>query len=324
MSNMHGTALTLAFTAATLAGPAWAQTYPVKPIRFVSPFPPGGTSDILARALGERLSKEWGQPVVTENRPGASGNIASEYVAKAPPDGHLLYINTIGTHSINPAIFPKLNFDPIRDFTAITNLVALPSLLLAHPSVPVKNVKELIAFARRHPNELSYSSAGSGSQPHLTAEMFKTMTATKITHVPYKGASPQMVGLLGGEVALTWATAPSGVPFVKSDKLRPLGVSSVKRMPALPEVPTIAEAGVAGYDALGWNGLIGPPNMPAGVVQKINASVVRILNTPEVRERFVALGAEPIPGTPEEFAALMKAELPRWAKIVKDSGARLE
>ena len=311
--------------ALSLAGGAtFAQTYPSKPIRIVSPFPPGGTSDILARQIGERLSKEWGQPVVTENRAGAAGNIASEYVAKAPPDGHVLYINTVGTHAINPAIYSKLNFDPIKDFTAITNLVALPSLLCAHPSVPVRNVKDLIALARKHPGELSYSSAGSGSQPHLTAEMFKTMTGTKLLHVPYKGASPQMVGLLGGEVAVTWATAPSGVPFVKAGKLRPLGVSSSRRMPVLPDVPTIAEAGVPGYDALGWNGLVGPANMPPAVVQKINAAVVAIFNTPEVRERFIALGSEPIPSTPEAFASLMKAELPKWAKIVKESGARLD
>jgi tripartite-type tricarboxylate transporter receptor subunit TctC len=309
---------------ALASGAALAQTYPSKPIRIVSPFPPGGTSDILARQIGERLSKEWGQPVVTENRAGAAGNIASEYVARSSPDGHVLYINTVGTHAINPAIYSKLNFDPIKDFTAITNLVALPSLLCAHPSVPVRNVKDLIALARTHPGELSYSSAGSGSQPHLTAEMFKTMTGTKLLHVPYKGASPQMVGLLGGEVAVTWATAPSGVPFVKAGKLRPLGVSSSRRMPVLPDVPTIAEAGVPGYDALGWNGLVGPANMPPAVVQKINAAVVAIFNTPEVRERFIALGSEPIPSTPEAFASLMKAELPKWAKIVKESGARLD
>jgi tripartite-type tricarboxylate transporter receptor subunit TctC len=312
------------FTLTLACGAALAQSYPSKPIRIVSPFPPGGTSDILARAIGERLSKEWGQPVVTENRPGAAGNIASEYVARSAPDGHLLYINTVGTHAINAAIYPKLNFDPIKDFTAITNLVALPSLLCAHPSVPVRNVKELIALARRHPGELSYSSAGSGSQPHLTAEMFKTMTGVNLLHVPYKGASPQMVGLLGGEVAVTWATAPSGVPFVKAGKLRALGVSSSRRMPVLPDVPTIAEAGVPGYDAMGWNGLVGPAHMPPAVVQKINASVVKIFRTPEVRDRFVALGSEPIPSTPEEFARLMQAELPKWAKIVKESGARLD
>jgi tripartite-type tricarboxylate transporter receptor subunit TctC len=314
----------LAALVACMAGGSLAQTYPTKPIRIVSPFPPGGTSDILARAICERFTKEWGQPVITENRVGAAGNVASEYVAKGSPDGHLLYVNTVGTHAINPAIYPKLNFDPIKDFTAITNLVALPSLLVAHPSVPARNVKELIALARKHPGELSYSSAGSGSQPHLTAEVFKTMTGVNLLHVPYKGASPQMVGLLGGEVAVSWATAPSGVPFVKAGKLRPLGVSGAKRMPALPEVPTIAEAGVPGYDAMGWNGLVGPPNMPPAVVQRINAAVVRIFNTPDVRERFVALGSEPIPSTPEEFASLMKSELPKWAKIVKESGARLD
>jgi len=310
--------------AACASGACFAQAYPARTIRIVPPFPPGGTSDILARAIGERLTKEWGQQVVTENRPGAAGNIASEYVAKSPPDGHVLYINTVGTHAINPAIYPKLAFDPIQDFTAITNLVALPSLLCAHPSLPVRNVKELIALARKHPGQLSYSSAGSGSQPHLTAEMFKTMTGVNILHVPYKGAAPQMVGLLGGEVAVTWATAPSGVPFVKSGKLRGLGVSTSRRMPALPDVPTIAEAGVPGYDVMGWNGLVGPANMPPAVVQKINAAVVRIFNAPEVRERFIALGSEPIPSTPEEFASLMKAELPKWARIVKESGARLD
>ena len=313
-----------ALALALAGGATLAQTYPSKPIRIVSPFPPGGTSDILARQIGERLSKEWGQPAVTENRPGAAGNIASEYVARSTPDGHVLYINTVGTHAINPAIYSKLNFDPIKDFTAITNLVNLPSIMLAHPSIPARNVMELIALARKHPGERSYSSAGSGSQPQLTAEMFKTMTGTKLLHVPYKGASPQMVGLLGGEVVVTWATAPSGVPFVKAGKLRPLGVSSSRRMPVLPDVPTIAEAGVPGYDALGWNGLVGPANMPPAVVQKINAAVVAIFNTPEVRERFIALGSEPIPSTPEAFASLLKAELPKWAKIVKESGARLD
>ena len=321
---MNWKSAALATALALAAAPAAAQTYPSKPIRIVSPFPPGGTSDILARSIGERLSKEWGQPVITENRVGAAGNVASEYVAKGSPDGHLLYINTVGTHAINPAIYPKLNFDPLKDFTAITNLVALPSLLVAHPSLPVRNVKELIALARKRPGELTYSSAGSGSQPHLTAEVFKTMTGVNLLHVPYKGASPQMVGLLGGEVAVSWATAPSGVPFVKAGQLRPLGVSGAKRMPALPDVPTIAEAGVPGYDAMGWNGMVGPPNMPPAVVQKINAAVVAIFKTPEVRERFVALGSEPIPSTPEEFASLMRAELPKWAKIVKESGARLD
>jgi tripartite-type tricarboxylate transporter receptor subunit TctC len=262
--------------------------------------------------------------VLTDNRPGAAGNIASEFVARSKPDGYTLYINTVGTHAINPAIYAKLAFDPQKDFTAITNLVNLPSVLLVHPSVPVKNVRELIALAKKRPGDLQYSSAGSGAQPHLTAEMFKTMTGVNLLHVPYKGAGPQMIGLLSGEVALTFATAPSGVPYVKNGQLRALGVTSPRRIPALPEVPAIAEAGVAGYEAVGWNGLVGPGGMPAPILDKIHDAVVKIVRLPDMHERLVGLGAEPALSTPAEFASLMKAELAKWAKVVKDSGARLD
>jgi tripartite-type tricarboxylate transporter receptor subunit TctC len=304
--------------------PVHAQTYPVRPIRIVVPFPPGGTSDILARAIGQKLMEEWGQQVLTDNRPGAAGNIASENVARSKPDGYTLYINTVGTHAINPAIYAKLTFDPIKDFTPITNLVNLPSVLLVHPSVPAKSVKELIALARKRPGELQYSSAGSGAQPHLTAEMFKTMAGVNLLHVPYKGAGPQMIGLLSGEVALTFATAPSGVPYVKNGQLRALGVTSANRIPALPQVPTIAEAGVPGYEAVGWNGMVGPAAMPAPILEKIHVAVVKIIQLPDVRERLIGLGAEPSPSTPGEFSALIKSELVKWAKVVKDSGARLD
>ena len=304
--------------------PLHAQTFPSRPVRIVVPFPPGGTSDILARSIGQKLAEEWGQPVLTDNRPGAAGNIASENVAKSKPDGYTLYINTVGTHAINPAIYAKLAFDPLNDFTAITNLVNLPSVLLVHPSVPVKNVKELIALAKKRPGELQYSSAGSGAQPHLTAEMFKTMAGINLLHVPYKGAGPQMIGILSGEVALTFATAPSGVPYVKSGQLRALGVTSGNRIPALPEVPTISEAGVPGYLAVGWNGLIGPAAIPAPLLDKIHAAVVKIVRSPEINARLVDLGAEPALSTPAEFAALMKAEIVKWAKVVKDSGAKLD
>ena len=304
--------------------PLHAQTFPSRPVRIVVPFPPGGTSDILARSIGQKLAEEWGQPVLTDNRPGAAGNIASENVAKSKPDGYTLYINTVGTHAINPAIYAKLAFDPLNDFTAITNLVNLPSVLLVHPSVPVKNVKELIALAKKRPGDLQYSSAGSGAQPHLTAEMFKTAAGINLLHVPYKGAGPQMIGILSGEVALTFATAPSGVPYVKSGQLRALGVTSGNRIPALPEVPTIAEGGVPGYLAVGWNGLIGPAAIPAPLLDKIHAAVVKIVRSPEINARLVDLGAEPALSTPAEFAALMKAEIVKWAKVVKDSGAKLD
>lgn len=317
-------------TAAILLGLACAgfevqaQPFPSRPIRIVIPFPPGGTSDILARTLGQKLSEEWGQQVIPDNRPGAAGNIASEIVARSKPDGYTLYINTVGTHAINPAIYAKLTFDPIKDFTAVTNLVNLPSVMLAHPSVPVKNLKELIALAKKRPGELSYSSAGSGAQPHLTAEMFKTMAGVNLVHVPYKGAGPQMIGILSGEVALTFATAPSGVPYVKNGQLRALGVTSGSRIPALPEVPTIAEGGVPGYLAVGWNGLMAPAALPAPLLDKIHDAVAKIVRLPEVRDRLIGLGAEPAISTPAEFAALIKAELVKWAKVVKDSGATLD
>jgi tripartite-type tricarboxylate transporter receptor subunit TctC len=303
---------------------AHAQTYPARTIRIVVPFPPGGTSDILSRTIGQKLTEEWGQQVLTDNRPGAAGNIASELVAKSKPDGYTLYINTVGTHAINPAIYTNLSFDPIKDFTAITNLVNLPSIMLAHPSIPVTNVKELIALARKRPNELTYSSAGSGSQPHLTAEMFKTMAGVKLHHVPYKGAAPQMVGLVSGEAALTFATAPSGVPLVKNRQARAIAVTSASRIAALPDVATVKESGLPEYVAIGWNGLLGPAAIPAPILEKIHATVAKIVRTPEVRDKLVGLGADPAISTPDEFSALMKSELVKWSKVVKDSGAKLD
>ena len=302
---------------------AMAQPYPSRAIRFVVPFPPGGTSDILARTIGQKLTEEWGQQVLTDNRPGAAGNIASDYVAKSKGDGYTQYINTVGTHAINPAIYSKLAFDPVKDFTAITNLVNLPSILLVHPSVPVKNVKELIALAKQRPGDLHYSSAGSGAQPHLTAEMFKTMTGVNLLHVPYKGAGPQMIALISGETALTFATAPSGVPLVKNGQARAIGVTSPKRIPALPDVAAIHET-LPGYVAVGWNGLVGPAAMPAPVTEKIHATVSKILRMPEIRDKLIGLGAEPAISTSAEFSELIKSELVKWAKVVKDSGAKLD
>ena len=321
--GLHFTRYVMVACGLLLANIVCAQPFPSKPIRIVVPFPPGGTSDILARTLGQELQKEWGQPAVTDNRPGAAGNIASEYVAKSKGDGYTLYINTVGTHAINPAIYAKLAFDPIKDFTAITNLVNLQSLLLTHPSVPVKTVRELVALAKQRPGEMNYSSAGSGAQPHLSAEMFKSMAGVNITHVPYKGAAPQMIALISGEAALTFATAPSGVPLVKNNQARAIGVSGATRLAALPDTPTINET-IPGYVAIGWNGLMGPAAMPQPVLDKIHTSVAAIVRRADVRDKLIGLGADPAISTPQEFADLIKSEMIKWAKVVKDSGAKLD
>jgi len=305
-------------------GTAIGQTFPSRTVRIVIPFPPGGTSDILARTLAQKLTEEWGQQVIAENRPGAAGNVASEYVAKQKGDPHVLLINTVGTHAINPAIYPNLPFDPIKDFTLITNLVNLPSLLIVHPSVPANTAQELIALAKSKPGALQYSSAGSGSQPHLTAEMFKNMAGIDVLHVPYKGAGPQLLALVSGEVSMTFATAPAAVPLVKGKQARAIAVTTAERVAALPEVPTLNEAALPGYVAVGWNGLVGPAAIPPAALEKIHSTVAKIYRTQEMRERLISLAAEPAISTPEEFSALIKSEIVKWAKAVKDSGAKLE
>jgi tripartite-type tricarboxylate transporter receptor subunit TctC len=307
-----------------LHGAAWPQAFPTRTVRIVIPFPPGGTSDILARTLAQKLTEEWGQQVIAENRPGAAGNVACEFVAKQKGDPHTLLINTVGTHAINPAIYPSLPFDPIKDFTLITNLVNLPTLLIVHPSLPATTAQELIALAKAKPGALQYSSAGSGSQPHLTAEMFKSMAGVDLLHVPYKGAGPQLLALISGEVAVTFATAPAAVPLIKNRQARAIAVTSAERVSALPDVPTLNEAALPGYIAVGWNGLVGPAGIPKPIVDKIHAAVSKIYALPDMRERLISLAAEPAISTPEEFTALVKSELGKWAKAVKDSGAKLE
>lgn len=316
------------FGAATIAyaASAWSQAapaYPSKAIRIVVPFPAGGTSDILSRAIGQKLTEEWKQPVIVDNRPGAGANIGAEIVVKSPPDGYtLLAASTI--HTINPSLYRKLGYDPVRDFTPITLIAATSQVLAVHPSLPVRTVKELIAYAKKRPGEINYSSAGSGSQPHLTAELFKSRTGIDIVHVPYKGAPPAMTDLLAGHVALSFATSPSAVPHVKSGKLRALAVSTLKRVSALPDVPTIDEAGVPGFEASGANGLVGPAGIPAPIVEKLNAAVVRIVKEPAMSRFLSEQGADPFTTTPAEYAAYLKSEVAKWAKAVKDSGARVD
>ncbi len=312
--------LAVAMATAPSAG---AQAYPVKPVRIVVPFPPGGTSDILARTLGQKLTEEWGQQIVVDNRAGAGANIGAENVARSAADGYSLLIMSTA-HTINPSLYSKLAYDPVRDFIPISMLVATSQVLVVHNSVPVKTVKEFIVFAKKHPGELLYSSAGNGSQPHLSAEMFRMMTGINYGHVPYKGAPQAVTDLLAGHVALTFATAPSAVPFVKGGQLRALGVSTVKRIGALPDVPTIAEAGVPGYEAVGWNGLVAPAGTPAAIVDKLNGAFGKILRMPAVASYLSGQGADPDPGTAAEFAAYIKSEIVKWAKVVKDSGARID
>ena len=320
---MKATTLLIAAAAAGYAPAPIAQQFPPKAIRIVVPFPAGGTSDILSRAVGQKLTEEWKQPVIVDNRPGASANIGADIVVKSPPDCYtLLCASTI--HTINPSLYSKLGYDPVRDFTPITLIAATSQVLAVHPSVPVKTVKEFIAYAKKRPGELHYSSAGNGSQPHLTAEMFKTQTGINIIHVPYKGAPPAMTDLLAGHVALTFATSPSAVPHARTGKLRALAVSTAKRISALPEVPTIDEAGVPGFEASGANGLVGPAGMPPAIVERLNAAVVRIVKDPAMSKYLSDQGAEPWTTTPGEYAAYIKSEVAKWAKAVKDSGARID
>lgn len=309
--------------AAGAAHEAQAQAYPAKPVRIIVPYPPGGTTDILTRVIGQRLTEAWGQQVIIDNRAGASGNIGAEAVVRSAGDGYTL-LSASTVHTVNPSLYSKLSYDPLKDFTPITLLAQVANILVVHPSLPVKTMKEFIAFAKKRPGKLNFSSAGNGSAPHLAAELFKTKTGVNLVHVPYKGAAPAMADLLAGHVALTFATAPSAVPHVQSGRLRALGVSSTTRIPALPDVPTIAEAGVPGYEAIGWNGLVGPSGMPRAVADKLNAEVVKIMRVPEVSKRLGDLGMEPRTSTSAEFAAFLKAEIAKWAKVVKDSGARVD
>jgi tripartite-type tricarboxylate transporter receptor subunit TctC len=329
VKNFHSMrVLVIAGYAAALLPPTGAQAqsaaaYPAKAIRIVVPFPAGGTSDILSRAIGQKLTEEWKQPVVVDNRPGASANIGAEIVVKSPPDGYtLLCASTI--HTINPSLYSKLAYDPVKDFTAITLIATTSQVLAVHPSLPVRTVKELISYAKKRPGQINYSSAGNGSQPHLTAELFKTRTGIDIVHVPYKGAPPAMNDLLAGHVALSFATSPSAVPHVKSGKLRALAVSTARRVSALPDVPTIDESGVPGFEASGANGLVGPAGMPAGIVEKLHAAVVKIVKEPAMSKFLSEQGADPYTTTPAEYAAYIKSEVAKWARAVKDSGARVD
>ena len=299
------------------------QAYPAKPIRLILPFPPGGSTDIVARMIGQKLTESWGQPVLIENRPGAGGNIAAETAARAAPDGYTLFQVNVA-NAIGATLYPKLSYDLITSFAPVIQLATTPYVLLAHPAVPAKNTAELIALAKSRPGQLNYASAGGGSATHLSGELLKSMAGVNIVHVPYKGTGPAVTALLSGEVDLYFATVPAALPLVEAKKLRALGVTSARRSALMRDVPAIAEAGLKGYETSTWHGILAPAATPADIVVKLNAEIARTLAQPAVRERLVGQGLDPVGGTPEQFGAYLKTEISKWAVVVKASGARPE
>jgi tripartite-type tricarboxylate transporter receptor subunit TctC len=307
-----------------MAACASAQTYPSKPIRLVVPFPPGGSLDVVARAIGQKLTEAWGQPVVIDNRPGAGGNIGADLVAKSAPDGYTILEGALSTHAVNVSLYSKMPYDPVRDFAPITLVAITPNVLVLNPSVPANSVKELIAYAKANPGKLSFGSGSNGSAGHLAGELFKTAAGVDMVHVPYKGAAPAMQDLLGGRIQLMFDNLANSMQQVRAGKLKALAVTTEHRSALVPELPTLSEAGLPGFDISTWWGFMAPAGTPKEIVAKWNTEVTRILSTPEMRAFFAQQGAEPSPTSPEAFAALIQGEIAKYAKIVKDSGAKVD
>ena len=303
---------------------AAAQTYPAKPIRIVVAYTPAGTTDILARAIGQKLTEAWGQPVIVDNRPGANGNIGTEYAAKATPDGYTLLMTTAAPHGINPSLYRKLGFDAVKDFAGISLVATVPNVLVVNNALPVKDVRELIAYLRANPGKVNFGSPGYGSTGHMSVELFMAMTGTKMTHIPYKGDAGVLADVMGGQIALSLSNMPAYTPQIKAGRVRALAVSTSKRSPAAPEIPTMAEAGVPGYVTVAWFGLLAPAKTPRDIVNKLSAETARILKTPDVYSRLADLGAEPVGSTAAEFDAHIKAEIIKWAKVIKDANVELQ
>ncbi|MBD9666503.1 tripartite-type tricarboxylate transporter receptor subunit TctC [Variovorax paradoxus] len=306
-----------------LVAAAQAGDFPNKAIRIVVPFPPGGATDAAARLVAVKMGEHWGQPVVVDNRAGAGGNVGSDLVAKAPADGYTLVMGVTGSHAINTSLYSRMPYDPVADFVAIGQVAVVPNVLVVHPSVPAKNLAELMALAKKEPGKLNYASLGNGTAAHLGMEMLKSEAGVDITHVPYKGSAPAVSDLLAGQVQMMVDGLPSALPHVKAGKLRAIALTSLRRAPSLPDLPTIAET-YPGFYADAWSGLFAPKGTPQPVVDKLSAEVQRILKLPEVREKLTALGAEPVGSTQAEFAAHVKREIDKWAKVVKTSGAKVD
>jgi tripartite-type tricarboxylate transporter receptor subunit TctC len=312
-------ASTIAQTAAPSSGPV----FPTKPVRWIVPFPPGGVMDALARTLGEKMSASVGQPVVIENRPGAGGNIGSELVAKAPPDGHTILIVSIG-HATNPSLYGKMPFDPITDFAPVSLLAIVPNVLVAHPSVNAKTVREVIELAKSQPGKITYASAGNGTSIHLAGELFSALAGVELVHVPYKGSGPAVADLIGGQVSLMFDSITSAQPHIKAGKLRAYAVTSGKRSRTMPDLPTVAEAGVPGYEVSPWFAVFAPAGTPRLAIAKLNEELTRALKLGDVETKLAAIGAEPIGSTPEALAAHLKTETARWSAVIKARNIRAD
>ena len=309
---------------AVLSTAAHADVYPSRPIRFVVAFPPGGGTDIIARSIAQKLSERVSQQVLVDNRPGAGGNIGTEIVAKSAPDGYTMLMGSAGPLAINASLFKTMPFDPQRDLAPVTLAASTPNVLVVHPSLNVATVGELVALAKKSPGKINFASSGFGTPAHLAGELFNSMAGVKLVHVPYKGASPALADLLGGQVQLMFSTMPPALPHVKDGKLRALAVTSAKRSPAAPDLLTLDEAGLPGFEANTWHGVVLPAGASAEVIAKLNREIVAILHLPDVVERLSAQGAEPVGSTPEEFAAYIRSETAKWAKVVRESGAKAE
>jgi tripartite-type tricarboxylate transporter receptor subunit TctC len=304
-------------------GIAAAQQYPSKPVRFIIPFPPGGPTDIVGRLAAERLSRAWNVQVIADNRPGSGGNVGTEQCARAPADGYTMCMISIA-QSISPAIYAKLGFDPVRDFAHVTLLATLPSLLVVHPTLPAKNVQELIALARQKPGALNYASGGSGTSSHLLMELFNQQAGIATVHVSYKGTGPALVDQLSGRIEVAFSTALAVQPYVQSGKLRALAVSTHERLPTLPDVPTIAESGLPGFDGGSWQGVVMPAGTPRELVHAVSGELAKILRAPDMKERIAGMGGIPLGTSPEEFAQFMKAEGEKWAQVARTAKVTLE
>jgi tripartite-type tricarboxylate transporter receptor subunit TctC len=324
-TRLHAASLLAALSAASLPlSDAMAQKFPVKPLRILVTIGPGSVGDIISRVVADPLSRQMGQPVLVDNRPGAGGNVAAEIAARSPADGYTLFLTTVSTHGINPALYGKLAFDPIKDFAPVILLATNPNMLVVHPSMPVKNVKELIALAKKRPGEVTFSSGGSGTSQHMAGELFGMMTGTKLVHVPYKSTPASANAVISGETMIAFASVPVVIEQAKAGRLRSLGVTSVKRMASLPDMPTLAETGIPGFDVSGWFGFSVPAGTPEPIVNQLNGEFRKAIAEPGVRQKLMAQGMDLTESSPEQFAAFIRSEIDRWTKVVRATGAKVE